>query len=453
MKRIKQISLLFFVLFLLTACGSIPTDGLTGAMGVGATASEDPTTTEAFNSNLEISLSSCNGQWDPERNMLQMTFKPETDQNVYGNITFGELSLFGGSAALVEHVPTTAVNPFRLRCVRNATLKAIAFTGRDGSRNFVATIEAPMLRVESSAGQVRRLDNVSMDGLLAPAAEAIPEMLASIYGVSEAGVYEAYWAQQAALYQSYPDATAVRNLALSNGISEANANRFGQMYLEPEVAKRRALLLDIVTTENDQFTEVVIGATVDSLLAGGYTQAQIAAAFAQETNGRLTVKFTDVDPNAGSYPGVQVSDRSEDSVTVSVSQEKQESSGEAPPDDGGTPPDDGGTPPDDGGTPPDDGGTPPDDGETPPGGGGGDTPEDEPGFWEKLFNTLWDMLEGAAGGAGLGAGIGALIGGAPGAAVGAGIGAIIGAGKGAFGGFWAGPPGEDNPCNNPFVLC
>lgn len=491
MKNLKRIGCLVIAL-MLSACGNLPTDGLTASMGLNQTEAAQ-SEAEAALQFAELPLASCRGEMNLRTNTVRISF--ESDALIEkDNLPY----LFGGGTALLPHVPANANGTFRFRCESEGVLTTFSLRGNGSSAGWkveegttvswkveegttvswkveegiAVGLVAPKLIVDLPSGATRTVENVAFYGLLAPSAAEIPAIMEAIHGTAYIGEteknlgFEAFFTAQKAWFRNYPDPAFMQQMALNGGMSELNAMRMGQLYAG-DVADKQALLLDIVTSSDKTFIEAVAGATISTLHAAGLAPDEIAQLFLEETNGRITVKFGEV----GSGPwSVRVTDQDDaGNVGVYASQESGSDSGSAGGNAGGGTGGDagggtggdagGGTGGDAGGGTGGDagGGTGGDAGGSSGGntGGGTDGGGKQPGgrttgeFFRDLF---WNIFQGAAAGAGLGAALTVEAAGS-GALPGAALGGIGGALYTVAGGVWDPNPGSGSPCNSPIVFC
>lgn len=465
MKGVKFVGLIVLAM-LLAACEALPTERLTMSMGAELLESTEQ---GASIDSVEVAVTECSGEWNPESNMLRVSFQLERDQDIFGTNS-EELSLFGGGTMLMGTASAEPSGNFRFRCEGPAEMTALAFKFdqvTNSSSVFMPIIwkgilSVPQLTVESPSGATNTLESVPIHGLLAPSAADIPEMIGAAYDLYPNNVsYQSYFAAQKALYENYPDAAIVREAARNDGLSARNAARLGQLYVEQDVERQQALLLDMLTSaEDEEYAEIVVGSTVQTLRAMGLDFQTISNLFEEETEGRVAIQFNDDAESAtASDLDVQITNRDgADSAVFTVSTQGDSGSDE----DGGSPSgsEGGGTGSEGGGTSSEGGGTDGEGGGTDggndggtDGGNGGGTGG---GFWGKLVDILWGALKGAAGGAVAGGIAGSPFGPA-GNAVGGAIGAIIGA---AHGGYHAGqgvydpaPNDPNSPCKSPIAFC
>jgi hypothetical protein len=356
--------------------------------------------------------------------------------------------------------------------------------------SWITGLKVPQLLLTSPSGQKTALKDVLLHGLTAKSDKEIPGILQAVYGVSLEDGRQSFFATQKLLVENHPSTAFFEEQALESGISKENVARFVAMAGEKDVAQQRALLLDIVTSENKAYVEAVVGTTIKSLLAVGATPQEITELFMEETEGRITVKFSAETVASPANLTVTLMEQGAGNVTIAAEEPRNAADGgesdggnPAPPPDGGdpAPPPDGSdpAPPPDGSDP-----APPDDGNNGNGNGNGGGR----GWLGFLRDLLWNMLGGASSGSTVGAAIGAAggavvggavgaaaggVGAAPGAATGAAIGAAAGGIQGAISGAQAGfiytlaggvynpLPDPDNPdadpnnslCNQPGIDC
>lgn len=455
MKSVKRIGFLVMAILLLTACGGGATEGLTASMSGSETGATEQS---AGNDVIAATATQCSGQWDAESNMLRVSFQLETDEDIFG--TGGEeLRLFGGGTALMGHASAEPNGNYRFRCEGEAEMTAVPLGFDKVMRPvWLAALSVPQLQVELPSGTTKSLENVPLRGMLAPSAADIPEMIGAAYDLNPDDVsYQSFWGTQKALYLNYPDSAFVQEVAQKNGLSAENAARLGQLYVEQDVDRQHALLIDMLTSpEDEEYAELVMGTTLKTLRAMGLDFQTISNVLDEETDGRVAIQFNaDAESAAAADLDVQITNRDgADNVVFTASSSANSSSeegGESPSggegggtEGGGT--EGGGT--EGGGT--DGGGT--DGGGTDGGGGGGGCD----GFWCNLADIIWGVLKGAAGGAGLGGIAGSPFGPA-GASIGGAIGAIAG---GIAGGIEAGrgvydpaPNDPNSPCKSPIAFC
>lgn len=450
MKKIKWLGLLIFML--LAACGSVPTDGLTSFMGQPAPA-QVASVQELPAGLVAVTTKSCIGEVNLQTNLVRLSFELVGDTAVF-EPNNEPLFLFGGGTPLLAHVPANANGTFRFRCEGEGVITAVPLRANGEIVGWAAGLTAPQLTVDLPSGNSKTVDDVSLDGFLAPTMADLSKTVSALYGAQFIGeteknlIFEASYTTQRALYRNYPEPAFMRQLTLSGGMSEVNAARMGQLYAG-DVANKQTVLLDVITSADEAYLKAVVGATISSLYMAGLDTEQIAQLFAQETNGRITVQFGGV----GNGPWtVAVINQGNGSATVHASSESGSDNGDGGSSGGATGGDTGGsTGGEQGGGEGggESGGEP--GGET---GGetGGDQGGDMPGgrtVGEFLIDLFWNVLGGAAGGAAAGTflpGVGTLSG-----ALG---GALAGLAKTIGGGFWdPGPNDPNNPCSSPFLLC
>ena len=468
MKKIKVMSLLTFALLLFTACGSLPTDGLTASMG----ANQTNTTQQDFSLGYaQQAIAQCNGDLNADSNLLRVSFLMSGDMGSLG-VNGNEFSLFGGGTELLGEIGPEMSGSFRFRCEGAGEVTALPLQTGSKTAGWIAAVNAPKLTLESPSGQTKVLENVTFHGVIAASAEEIPGIIETVYGVQTNNGYQAFWEQQKMLYTNFPNADAVQQRALSNGMSEANAAQFGELFVEQDVAKQRQLLLDIVTSENKAYVEAVVGATIKSLLAAGLSPDEITTLFDTETNGRISVQFADTAAASPSDLDVQLTQQDNAgnisltaSSTNAVSSDGSGGSGGGGGGGGGA--DGGNTGGADGGNA-DGGNTGGADGGNTGGGadggntggadggstGGGNTGGGNTGGGgrtpgEFARDLLWNIFMGAAAGATLGTPLGP-----EGAVGGAVLGGFAGAAYTIAGGFYDPNPNESGgPCKSPIIFC
>lgn len=450
MKSVKRLTYLILAMFLLAACGSVPTGGLTSFMGASET---QATPGETFLGFEKRTVSQCDGVMDLTNNTVRLSFQLENEEPVFGA---GEQFIFGGGTGLLAELPGSPEGNVRFRCKGAAEIAAVPLKVNGQTVSWMAALKTSGLELEAPSGATQAVEAVTLSGMLAPTAGDLNIMFETLYGTTYGGDnsngFQNHFATQKALYVNYPDSGYMLGQALKAGQSEENAALWGQIYTEMDVNTQRRLLVQAMTAPgNEALAAQAVGATVKTLWAMGLDVNEISAMFSEQTNGRITVNLSKVGHDTVANATFDLTSR-DDSGNVEYTAQSQEGGSESggspgtggeadPPSDPPTDPEPPSDPPSDPEPPSD----PPTDPEPP-----SDPPTDPGGSTGGIWDLFWNMFQGAAAGATLGAAAG------PEGVI---PGAELGAAAGAFNwymnsGVWDPDPNDPkSPCNSPLVNC
>lgn len=460
MTRFYQLLFVLSAFLFVSACGSVPTDGLTASLGTDQTKAE----TEAVSGPMvEIASAGVEGVFDPASNIVRLTYSLKGNNSP---IADEELFIFGGGTRLLGYVDSKAEGNYTFRYSEDVKITAVSFKQPNQPQTWTAGLIIPKLNLQSPSGETQVIENVSLSGVLAASPAEIPARLQNVFGTNMDGSYQSFLAFQKQLFANHPNPTFIMNLAIQNGMSGENAQRIAALSMAETKAESMGILADILSSKEDEaFRKAIVISTIEAMKALDVTSDQIETLFSEELGGQVSVDLSKV--GNGDWSSIQINeverDDSGSTSYVAASSDSSNSSGsvenpsggEDGSDTGGDGGDTGGDGNDGGDTGGGDGNDGGDTGGDGNNGGGTDGEEPEPGFWDNLWNSLQDIFGAALEGALTGALAGLLTGGLGGMLAGAGTGALVGAltylvgsGDGVYD-----PGGPDSPCRSPLLNC
>src|SRR5690606_1332176 len=142
-----------------------------------------------------------------QTNLVRLSFELGSDWAVF-EPNNESLFLFAGGTPLLGQVGANVNGTFRFRCEGEGVVTAVPLQTNGATVGWVAALTAPKLALELPAGGSRTVENVSLDGFLAPSLSALAQSVEALSYIGETEkdqFFETHFSMQKTLFRNYPD--------------------------------------------------------------------------------------------------------------------------------------------------------------------------------------------------------------------------------------------------------